>query len=320
MFCVRVALVEMREAVYGCVRMARVQPGCVCGQASLVIACQQYGCRKSALLLCNFFSLLLFAMASPEWKTVLDAAKIADAIAEKLVQAGYETHDSFSFKDAATFEAFAKHFILTVVKLDGVTDESWAFHPLVGKLKGIWQKVMNANAPQAGSLAVQVAPQTSPTGLVPPNFLGLDLGPKLTSDKLAQLWTEFAANYPAEVIQGDTRPCKALVQSIFGQKASKELKFIPWRQILSEAQADQAKRGRKDKTFLDWLADAAGHVDAAEQDPVPSNYGVHRLLMLRSIAWALVGWCHLGTGRRLVQSFMDLYAAPGLGPLGLRPW
>lgn len=257
-------------------------------------------------------------MASPEWKAVLDAAKIADAIAEKLVQAGYETNDSFSFKDVATFEAFAKHFILTVVKVDGVTDESWAFHPLVGKLKGIWQKVTNANVPQAGSLAVQVAPQTGPASLFPPNFLGLDLGPKLTSETLAQLWTEFAANYPAEVIQGDARPCKALVQSIFAQKAAKELKFIPWRQILSEAQADQAKRGRKDKTFLDWLADAAGREDTAEQDPVPSHYGVQRLLMLRAIAWALVGWCHLGTGRRLVQTFMDLCAAPGLGPLGLR--
>ena len=95
--------------------------------------------------------------------------------------------------------------------------------------------------------------------------------------------------------------------------------FIPWQQILSEAQADRAKQaGNKEKTFLDVLADAAGHVKELEQDPSPSHYGVQRLLLLRSVAWALVGWCHLGAGRRLVQAFMGLYAAPGLGSLGLR--
>jgi len=121
------------------------------------------------------------------------------------------------------------------------------------------------------------------------------------------------------VIVGDTRPCKALVQMVFAQKAANELRFIPWRQILSEAQADRAKQaGNKEKTFLDVLADAAGHVNALEQDPSPSHYGVQRLLLLRSVAWALVGWCHLGAGRRLVQAFMGLYAAPGLGSLGLR--
>ena len=106
---------------------------------------------------------------------------------------------------------------------------------------------------------------------------------------------------------------------VFAQKAANELRFIPWRQILSEAQADRAKQvGNKEKTFLDVLADAAGHVNALEQDPSPSHYGVQRLPLLRSVAWALVGWCHLGAGRRFVQAFMGLYAAPGLGSLGLR--
>jgi hypothetical protein len=43
-----------------------------------------------------------------------------------------------------------------------------------------------------------------------------------------------------------------------------------------------------------------------------------RLLLLLSVAWALVGWCHLGAVRQLVQAFMGLYAAPGLGSLGFR--
>ena len=168
------------------------------------------------------------------------------------------------------------------------------------------------------SVAAQAAPAVP--AKVSSNLFGFDVGPRLTSDALQKLWSDFTKNYPAEVIVGDTRPCKALVQMVFAQKAANELRFIPWRQILSEAQADRAKQaGNKEKTFLDVLADAAGHVNALEQDPSPpSHYGVQRLLLLRSVAWALVGWCHLGAGRRLVQAFMGLYAAPGLGSLGLR--
>ena len=64
---------------------------------------------------------------------------------------------------------------------------------------------------------------------------------------------------------GDTRPGKTLAQVVFAQKAANEFRFIPWRQILSEARADRAKQaGNKEKTFLDVLADAAGHVKALE--------------------------------------------------------
>lgn len=161
-------------------------------------------------------------------------------------------------------------------------------------------------------------PVPTPPSKPSSSLFGLDLGPRLPNDKLQQLWSEFAANYPAEVIHGDTKPCKALIQLVFSQKSANEMRFIPWRQILSEAQADRAKGQKKEKTFLDLLADAAGHADAMEQEPNPSHYGVYRLLMVRATAWALAGWCHLGSGRRLVQAFMDLYSAPGLGVLGLR--
>ena len=148
-----------------------------------------------------------------------------------------------------------------------------------------------------------VAPATP--AKAPPNLFGLDVGTRLTCETLHQLWSDFGKNFPAEVIDGDTRPCKGLVQMVFAQKASNALRFIPWRQILSEAQADRAKQGGgKENTFLDVLADAEGHVNALEQDPSPSHYGVQRLLMLRSVTWALVGWCHLGAGRRLAQSFV----------------
>ena len=92
----------------------------------------------------------------------------------------------------------------------------------------------------------------------------------------------------AKVVEGDTRPGKALVQMVYAQKSQRELKFIAWRQILSEAQADRVKQGatKRDRSFLDIVADAAGQTNAPEQDPSPSPFGVQRLLMLRAVAWA----------------------------------
>ena len=138
-------------------------------------------------------------------------------------------------------------------------------------------------------------------------LLGIDLGSKLSAVALAKLWDNF--------------PCRALVQSIFLQKSHNELKFIPWKHITSEVQADREKQvcQKKEKKLLDILALAAGQVDLPECElPSGSPYVIQKLLSLRAICCALVGWCHLGSAKLFILKFMALYAAPGLGALGLR--
>ena len=78
-------------------------------------------------------------------------------------------------------------------------------------------------------------------------LLGIDLGPKLSAVTLAKLWDDFSKHYPAEVLCGDVRPCRALVQSIYVQKSHNELKFIPWKHITSEVQADREKQTSQKK-------------------------------------------------------------------------
>ena len=155
----------------------------------------------------------------------------------------------------------------------------------------------------------------------PSSLLGLAIGPRLSGDAMQKLWSEFGANYPAEVVEGEARPCKVLIQTIFAQKSNKELKFIPWKNIISEPQFDRAKQSvtKKDKCFLDIIADAAGQTDSPDIDPSPSPFAVQRLLLLRSTAWALVGWCHLACAKKLAHRFVELYAPTGLASLGLRP-
>ena len=149
-------------------------------------------------------------------------------------------------------------------------------------------------------------------------LLGIDLGPKLSAVTLAKLWDDFSKHYPAEVLCGDVRPCRALVQSIYVQKSHNEVKFTPWKHLTSEVQADREKQTsqKKEKKLLDILALAAGQVDLPECElPSGSPYVVQKLLSLRAICWALVGWCHLGAAKLLTLKFMALYAAPGLGAI-----
>ena len=60
----------------------------------------------------------------------------------------------------------------------------------------------------------------------------------------------------------------------------------------------------KDKSFLGLLSEASGQWDLMESDPPASPFGVQRLLMSRSVAWALVGFCHLSYAKKLVDKFL----------------
>ena len=154
------------------------------------------------------------------------------------------------------------------------------------------------------------------------NLLGVPLGPQLDGAKLKQLWKAFESSYPAEALESDGQPCKQLVQQIMLQKKNAELKFIPWKQILSVVQYDRARlscAGSKEKSLLGLLADATGQVDPAEVEISASPFAVQKVLCLRSVAWALVDWCHLSSGKILANKFMMLYHRVGLSEMGLRP-
>ena len=75
----------------------------------------------------------------------------------------------------------------------------------------------------------------------------------------------------------------------------------------------------KEKSLLGLLADVTGHVDALEADVSSSPFAVQKVLSLRSVAWALLDWCHLSSGKMLVNKFMLLYHRVGLADVGMRP-
>ena len=85
----------------------------------------------------------------------------------------------------------------------------------------------------------------------------------------------FGLNALAEAAEGDARPGKVLVQMVYAQKCQQELKYIPWKRILSESSKALPS---EIVPFLALLADAAGHADPPEQEPSSSPLGDQRLL------------------------------------------
>ena len=70
----------------------------------------------------------------------LKEAKLHAVVVEALLQAGYQTQDSFSFPSAEVFDEFADDFVINNGVIPSVKAQIWNFHPVVGVLRGIWQR------------------------------------------------------------------------------------------------------------------------------------------------------------------------------------
>ena len=58
---------------------------------------------------CSVLTLLRIMVAA--WSSALAEAKIPDEVQSKLLALGYETAESFQFKNEGVFEAFVKSFV-----------------------------------------------------------------------------------------------------------------------------------------------------------------------------------------------------------------
>ena len=117
-------------------------------------------CTDTELTILPELLFLYFCFAeqmAEAWPLALEAAKVPEAARQKLIELGYETQDAFNFDDDDTFKAFMKQFLLVEWKPDGVTEQTWFFHPIVGKLKAVWKKAAGCTHPPS-----QVLPAPSP--------------------------------------------------------------------------------------------------------------------------------------------------------------
>ena len=269
-------------------------------------------------LSCEFFAAPAMACDDESvWTELLVKLKIQDSVKEQMKKNGYVSASSFfwSLKEACekSFEDILKKAGVEPGPAISVLASTEA-----GKLRrllAVCRTLCEKDAGGASAPSSALVPTKKPGSL-----FGLDLGVKLDADKLRRLWEAFEKAYPSEQLECDSRPAKQLIQQVYAQNHAKELRFIPWKQIVSEVQADAARltQGTKEKSFLSLLAEASGQHDALELDPSPSPFVVQRILKMRGTRWALVDWCHLDSANKLLQKFVSMYAATNLSALGLR--
>lgn len=72
---------------------------------------------------------------------VMEAVLLPEPAQKKLVELGYVSQDTFQFKDDSALEDFIQHFLREQLKVEGLTDKSWAFHlaaPVASSWWWVW--------------------------------------------------------------------------------------------------------------------------------------------------------------------------------------
>lgn len=237
------------------------------------------------------------------------AAKVPDPAIKVLLDLGYDTQVSFSFKDEAVFSGFAKDLLLNGLKSAGVNDRNWEHQPLVQKLRSLWKKVGGGSEPEtalalANSPGQQLAcPQFSPL---------LGLGSKsLTVADHDVLKRQLEKKYTGCVVELESLPAMGLLNAVKWQHDNKAWDWLPGKKVLSEKLASSIKERRHPATGLEVMLGYVGE-EMRDNDLTNQPYPILQLLQVRANAYAMVGSGHLGSWGLYSSRFMKYYTAePG---------
>lgn len=146
-----------------------------------------------------FFSVFLFSMAAPAWISALSEAKVPEQVQSKLVAMGYETADSFHFKDERVFEAFVKKFLVVEKEF--------------GKLKVLWLSAKSSvlggsfAVPKAEGLALALPSPVSGCGLA---GALVGLGKLLSALDRDKMRRDVENKYSGAILTLESLPCMSL--------------------------------------------------------------------------------------------------------------
>ena len=152
--------------------------------------------------------------AEEAWTKTLKGAGIPEHVCKKLQDMQYTMADSFCFKDEATLEAFVKHLLLKEKAENGVDDSCWAFHPLCGKLKGLWRKISAPTDKGTTTVAVP-APSSATTAAAHAvqQLIGA-CGKSLTVVDRGKMRRELEQKFTGALVALSTLPCMSLLNAV----------------------------------------------------------------------------------------------------------
>ena len=254
----------------------------------------------------TFVPLFCFAEQMAEaWSLALEAAKVPEAARQKLIQLGYETQDAFNFDDDDSFKAFMKQFLLVEWKPDGVTEQTWSFHPIVGKLKAVWKKAAGCTHPPS---QVLTAPSPATGGLA-----GALVGHSktLTVVDRDEMRRELEKRYTGVLVTLASLPSMSLLHTVKAQTDGKAWDWIPWKRLLSEKAAIAVKERRPkgvQDSFMEALALGAGCFEEQwDRELSGAPYAVQAILQVRANAYAMLGAAHLTSWAMYNARFLEYY-------------
>lgn len=263
-----------------------------------------------------FFS--LFAAAQGTWLQKLTEAGLPAPAADNLVALGFSSADLFlhGCRKEDALEEFLKFLLVDSSIADGVTDANWRFHPVTAALSGVWHALRGSSASIAGSKAVEAA-----------SSVGLQLAERVAGKKLDatlrdDLRSAFLKAYPGELFTPMWDPCDSYLQLTWAMFEERDLRWHPWRQIVSKAAwltleaAKSSKAAELDgpSALVRMLAKSQGLQEPDEMDVSANFFRVLCILMTRMVAFAVCKAAHLSGLRSYVNRFMELYSAKPLQP------
>lgn len=240
------------------------------------------------------------------WGNELADAGVPDSVSHEIRQ----TYKSakifcFSFKTEERLDDFGKGLLVKCGLLERADDPAGDVHPAIGALRACWAAIYTALRTPMFPPAAPMPPQTNCVSLLPASST-----PRLHSGERQKLMDQFLLDYPGATLPDTVLPSVQYLNVIQQQCAQHAFAWIPWRRILSEEQAirQQERRGSTKMDLLDVVAHAAGlSEDQMEVEVAASPYKLRNLLSVRSHAFAMCGFGHLGCWAEYVDAFMAAY-------------
>lgn len=267
------------------------------------------------------FSLLLFALPAlvqGTWQNTLVEAGVPESAAVKLIGLGFKTADLFLHgcpKEESLEELL--RFVLVDSKIaEGVSETNWRFHPVTASLRAVWSGLSGSAAKATDSKALE---QVSAAGLRLAEHVA---GKKLEASVRDKLRTSFLTSYPGELYCPLWDPSDAYLQLVWAMWDSQDLKWQPWRQVVSKsawlalemAKSASAKAPSADgsSALVKLLAKSQGLEEPDEVEVSASFFKVFCILLTRMFAFGIVRAAHLSGLRAFVNRFIELYSAKPL--------
>ena len=170
--------------------------------------------------------------AATTWRQLLLDASVPEEVIARLSELGYSSKASFAFESEAVFKFFAKHALVRKGLMPDVTEDTWAFHPLVGVLRDVCAPTPVVSTP---------GPAASPTALAlpSPGQLGVGdpsacVGHSLNVSQRDKMRRDLESKYTGLYVTESTLPSMPFLQTIQTQANQKAWEWLPWRKVRSE--------------------------------------------------------------------------------------